>query len=101
MGQGGRWNPASEGWDAAHGALLDDESRKTARDFRVGLESLVAQGKADGSIRVGSAEVWAAVWLSVVTLALDKVSGKEWPEGHAGVQLTLDAAWDAIAALHG
>jgi len=41
--------------------------------------------------------VWAAVWLSVVTLAVDRVSAKEWPETHAGVALALDAAWDAIA----
>src|SRR2546427_2674108 len=38
--------------------LLDEESRKTARDFRLGLESLVAQGKADGSVKPGAAEVW-------------------------------------------
>jgi AcrR family transcriptional regulator len=80
-----------------HGDLLDDESRKAARDFRLGLESLVAQGKADGSVKAGAAEVWAAVWLSVVALAIDRVSAKEWPEGHAGVQLALDAAWQAIA----
>src|SRR2546422_5146411 len=46
---------------------------------RLGLESLVAQGKADGSVKPGAAEVWAAVWLSVVTLAVDRVSAKEWP----------------------
>ncbi len=81
-----------------HGELLDEESRKTARDFRLGLESLVAQGKADGSIKAGAAEVWAAVWLSAVTLVIDRVSSREWPEPHAGVALALDAAWDAIAA---
>src|SRR6059036_1092783 len=79
-----------------HGELLDEESRKTARDFRLGLESLVAQGKADGSVKAGAAEVWAAVWLSVVTLVIDRVSSREWPEAHAGVALALDAAWDAI-----
>ena len=78
--------------------LLDEESRKTARDFRLGLESLVAQAKADGSVKAGAAEVWAGVWLSVVTLAVEKVSAKEWPEGHAGIKLALDGAWDAIAA---
>src|SRR5438445_246293 len=43
-----------------HDALLDDESRKAARDFRLGLESLIAQGKADGTVKPGAAEVWAA-----------------------------------------
>jgi len=42
-----------------HEDLLDEESRKTARDFRLGLESLIAQGKADGSVKAGAAEVWA------------------------------------------
>lgn len=78
--------------------LLDDESRKTARDFRLGVESLIAQGKADGSVKPGAAEVWAGVWLGVVTLAIERVSAKEWPEAHAGIKLTLDGAWDAIAA---
>src|SRR6266511_4279226 len=81
--------------------LLDDESRKTARDFRLGLESLIAQGKADGSVKAGAAEVWAGVWLGVVTLVIDRVSAKEWPDSHAGVKLALDAAWDAIAAASG
>lgn len=78
--------------------LLDEESRKTARDFRLGLESLVAQAKADGSVKAGAAEVWAGVWLSVVTLVIDRVSAKEWPDTHAGIKLALDGAWDAIAA---
>src|SRR5256712_6086404 len=81
-----------------HEDLLDDESRKTARDCRLGLESLIAQGKADGSVKAGAAEVWAGVWLGVVTLVIDRVSAKEWPDTHAGVKLALDGAWDAIAA---
>src|SRR3989441_1012016 len=81
-----------------HEDLLDEESRKTARDFRLGLESLMAQGKADGSVKAGAAEVWAGVWLGVVTLVIDRVSAKEWPETHAGVTLALDGAWDAVAA---
>ncbi len=78
--------------------LLDDESRKAGRDFRLSLESLIAQGKADGSVKPGAAEVWAAVWLGVVTLAIDHVSARDWPETHAGIKLALDGAWDAIKA---
>lgn len=81
-----------------HDDLLDDESRKAAREFRLGLESLIAQGKADGSVKPGAAEVWAGVWLGVVTLVIDRLAAKEWPETHAGVKLALDGAWDAIAA---
>src|SRR5213593_5225496 len=80
------------------GDLLDDESRKLGRDFRLGLESLIAQGKADGSVKPGAAEVWAGVWLAVLTLAIDHVSAREWPETHAGIKLALDGAWDAIKA---
>ena len=79
-----------------HGALLDDESRKTARDFRLALESLMAQGKAEGAIKAGAAELWATVWLGVVSLALDRVSAREWPQDHASVQQKLEAACDAI-----
>ena len=81
-----------------HGELLDEESRKAGRDFRLGLEALIAQAKAEGLVKPGAAELWAAVWLGVMTLVIDRVSSKEWPETHAGVQLALDAAWDAIAA---
>src|SRR2546428_2164537 len=57
-----------------HDALLDDESHKVTRDFRLGLESLIAQGKADGTVKPGAAEVWAAVWLGVVTLVVDRAA---------------------------
>src|SRR6266853_1589951 len=61
-------------------------------------EGAIARGKADGSVKAGAAEVWAGVWLGVVTLVIDRVSAKEWPDTHAGVKLALDGAWDAIAA---
>jgi hypothetical protein len=41
------------------------------------------------------------VWLAVVTLVIDRVSAKEWPEAHAGAKLALEGAWDAIAAPRG
>ena len=79
-----------------HGALLDEESHKATRDFRLALESVIAQGKADGSVKSGAAELWAAVWLSVVSLAVDRVSAREWAADHAAVRQAIDAAWDAI-----
>lgn len=79
-----------------HGALLDEESHKAARDFRLALEGVIAQGKADGSVKPGAAELWAAVWLSVMWLVVDRVSAREWLPDHASVQSTTDAAWDAI-----
>ena len=79
-----------------HGDLLDPESRDAAQQFHAGLERLVAEGKADHSVRPGSAAVWAAVWLGVVSLALDRLSSREWDEKDAGVGLVLDGAWNAI-----
>src|SRR2546425_988698 len=37
-----------------HADLLDEESHKVTRDFRLGLESLIAQGKADGTVKPGT-----------------------------------------------
>jgi AcrR family transcriptional regulator len=82
-----------------HGQLLDEESRKTARDFRVALEGVVAQGKAAGAVKAGAAELWAAVWLSVVIFVLERVASREWPGDHGGIGQAIDAAWDAIATL--
>src|SRR5439155_16070338 len=79
-----------------HGDLLDQESRDNARQFHMGLERLVAQGKADHSVRPGSAAVWAAVWLSVVSLALDRLSAREWDDKDTGVGLGLDGAGNGI-----
>jgi len=81
-----------------HGDLLDDRSRATEREWRQALERLVARGKADGSVRVGGAELWAGVWLSVMRLALDRVSAGEWAVGHPAIEHVIDAAWRAIAA---
>ncbi len=81
-----------------HGDLLDDRSRASEREWRQALERLVARGKADGSVRVGGAELWTGVWLSVLRHALDRVTAGEWAEGHPAVEHVIDAAWRAIAA---
>jgi AcrR family transcriptional regulator len=81
----------------AHGGVVDEESRVAGREFRIALETLVAQGKADGSIKPGAAELWATIWLSIVGLALERVTAREWGPDHAGIATTLEAAWDAIA----
>lgn len=80
-----------------HGDLLDEKSREAAREWRREVEGVIAQGKASGAVRVGSVEVWAGVWLAVVTHAVDKVAAREWTPEHASVQLVIDGAWAAIA----
>ena len=79
-----------------HAALLDDKSRESAREFRAAIESLVARGKADGSVRPGSADVLAAAWLGVVRVALERVMTREWGANSAGVGVCVGAAWNAI-----
>jgi AcrR family transcriptional regulator len=81
-----------------HDPVLDDESRKTAREFRMALERVIAQGKADGAVRAGAVDVWATVWLAVVSHALEKVVAKEWKPGDAAVALVIEGAWEAISA---
>jgi AcrR family transcriptional regulator len=77
---------------------LDDGSRGAAREFREALQQIVASGKSDGLVRPGPADLWTSVWLALVAFAAERVSGKEWNPGHQQVGLTLEAAWDAIAA---
>lgn len=76
---------------------LDDKSREAAREFRDGLQHIMASGKSDGLVRPGPADLWAGVWLALVGYAMWRVSAGEWTADHPQVQLTLEAAWDAIA----
>jgi len=78
------------------GAVLDDESRKTEREFRLALERIVAEGKAQGSVRAGAVEIWAGVWLATVSHALEKIVAGDWKPADAGVRLVIEAAWRAI-----
>ena len=80
------------------GGILDDESRKAAREFRLALERIVADGKAQGSVRTGAVEIWVGVWLATISHALDKVVAGEWKPADTGVRLVIDAAWKAISA---
>jgi AcrR family transcriptional regulator len=75
---------------------LDEKSRESAREFRDGLQQIVAAGKSDGLVRAGPAELWASAWLALVGFACERISAKEWTVEHAHIALTLDAAWDAI-----
>lgn len=78
--------------------VLDEESRKTQREFRVTLERVIAEGKAQGSVRTGAVEIWAGVWLATLSHALEKIVTGDWKPGDAGVRLVIDAAWKAIGA---
>lgn len=79
-----------------HALLLDEKSRAAGRDFRGALENLVAQGKAEGSVRAGGVDALAAAWLGVLRVALERILAREWGMGSAGVRLCTEAAWNAI-----
>lgn len=78
-------------------ALLDDESRKASREFQLALQRILADGKADGTVRAGAVEVWAAVWLAAISLAVAKVLRADWKTGDSAVRLVIEGAWMAIA----
>jgi len=80
-----------------HDSILDDESRRTARELRLGIERVIAQGKAEGAVRAGAVDVWAGIWLAVVSYGLEKIVAKEWKPGDAAVALVIEGAWNAIA----
>jgi AcrR family transcriptional regulator len=77
---------------------LDEPSRAVRRDFLDGLVQQVAMGKSDGLVRPGPAELWASVWFTVVQHAMDLVASRTWTADSSTAALTLEAAWDAIAA---
>jgi AcrR family transcriptional regulator len=77
---------------------LDERSRDAAREFRAGIQQVVASGKSDGVVRTGPAELWAAVWLSLVTFAAERIVAREWTAEQPQVAQVLDAAWEAIRA---
>jgi AcrR family transcriptional regulator len=79
-------------------AVLDEESRRTARDFRMAIERVIAEGKAQDVVRRGAVDVWSGVWLAVVTHALAQIAGGTWKPADASARLAVDAAWNAISA---
>ena len=85
-------------FSTAHEGFLDDQSLGTRRALLEGLEQLMASGKADGQVRAGPAELWAGVWLTLVRHAAERVASGEWAADGAPAALTLEAAWDAVAA---
>ena len=77
---------------------LDERSREASREFRGALQEIVAEGRQAGQVREGPAELWSDLWLALVGFAAERLSAREWEPDSPYVGLTLDAAWDAIAA---
>ena len=77
---------------------LDERSREAAREFRQALQQVVARGEEQGTVRQGPPGLWTDVWLALVAFAAERVGAREWEAESPQIGLTLDAAWDAIAA---
>lgn len=77
---------------------LDERSREAAREFRQALQQVVAGGESQGAVRQGPPELWTDVWLALVAFAAERVGAREWEAESPQIGLTLNAAWDAIAA---
>jgi AcrR family transcriptional regulator len=76
---------------------LDEKSREASREFREGLQQIVASGKSDGLVRPGPADLWASAWLALIAFGGEKVASKEWPVDHPHLQLVIESAWDAVS----
>lgn len=77
--------------------VLDEHAFRARDRFRDAVVQLVASGKQDGSIRAGTADLWASVWLAIVGFVCERVAAGEWPPDHPNVGLALDAAWLALS----
>lgn len=77
--------------------LLDSKSREAGRELKEEIEKVIAAGKAAGEVRVGSAETWAAVWLRVIALVLERTADRTWTPEQPASQSAIDAAWLAVA----
>jgi AcrR family transcriptional regulator len=77
---------------------LDERSREASREFREALQQVVAGGETEGVVRQGPPELWTDVWLALVAFAAERVGAREWDAASPQIGLTLNAAWDAIAA---
>ena len=76
--------------------VVDEQSQALEREFRGALSQLIAGGKQEGAVRPGSADLWGAVWLSLVGFIVDRLTAREWSLEHPRVAQTLEAAWAAI-----
>jgi AcrR family transcriptional regulator len=77
---------------------LDEQSRVASREFRQALQQVVSSGASQGVVRNGPPDLWTDVWLALVAFAAERVGAREWEVASPQPALTLDAAWDAIAA---
>lgn len=79
------------------GTALDESSRRARERLREALTQLIAAGKQEGTIRPGTAELWASLWGAVVWSVCERVVNGEWTPDHPNTTAAIDAAWEMIA----
>lgn len=84
-----------------HGNTLDARSREAMLQLRAAIEQLMAQGKAAGDVRAGSAATLAEMWMRLVALVLERVATGEWQPGDPASRHVTDSAWDAVRSQAG
>lgn len=77
-------------------ALLDPRSKDAWSELRKELETVIASGKSAGQVRPGPVELWADIWLQLVSLMLERVANKEWEPQQPATQQVVESAWIAM-----
>ena len=77
---------------------LDEFARRARERLREALTQLIAAGKQEGSIRPGTAELWASLWSAVIWSVCERVVNGDWTPDHPNTTAAIDAAWEMIAA---
>lgn len=75
---------------------LDHSSRAAIDGLNQVVVSIIAAGKAHGTVREGPATTWALIWMRLVTLAIEQVARGAWRPDDVAVERVLDGAWNAV-----
>jgi AcrR family transcriptional regulator len=78
--------------------LLDSRSKTAFANMVEELEMVMAAGKSVGQVKIGSARIWADVWLRLVVLVLERTANGEWPADHPAPRQVFASAWAAICS---
>lgn len=75
---------------------VDPPCREGAGRLRTELLAVVASGKQEGAVRSGSADLWLALWVRVITFAVEQVATRAWTADHPQTDVVLEAAAELI-----
>ena len=76
--------------------LLDQKSRESWAELRLELETIIASGKAAGQVGPGPVDLWADIWLQLISLMLERVANKDWQPDQGATRQVVESAWQAL-----